>query len=143
MLNVSRPGETPKGYSILKPAALGLALLVNPLLKPCAGINMKASPRRTQQILKGIPHTPFEEFKLKKLDDLVALLEKTKPKSAKVEASPMEGTHHSPCMQEMTAIMVHDIYEEKEGEKKEGEKHPQIYALYQYCSVCGIAMRVF
>ena len=96
---------------------------------------MKASLRRTQEILRGIPHVPFEEFPVKKVGDLVAQLEKAKPKDAKVEASPMEGSHHSPCMQEMTAVMVHDIDEQKE--------EPQIYALYQYCSVCQTAMRVF
>ncbi len=96
---------------------------------------MKASPRRTQQILKGIPHPPFEEFKVKKVDDLVAQLEKAKPKDAKVEVSPMEDSHHSPCMQEMTAVMIHDIEETKEK--------PQIYALYEYCPACHTAIRVF
>lgn len=95
---------------------------------------MKASLRRTQEILKGVPHVPFEEFKVKKVDDLVAQLEKAKPKNARVEVTPMEDSHHSPCMQEMTAIMVHDI--------EEGKEKPQIFALYQYCPVCQTAIRV-
>ncbi len=140
MLNVPRRVETPNGYSILKPAIEGLPLLVNRDTQTRPGIIMKASPRRTQQILKGIPHAPFEEFKVKKLDDLVAQLEKAKPKNAKVEVSPMEDSRHSPCMQEMTAVMVHDIDDTKDGGTKE---KPHIYALYQYCSVCQIAMRVF
>ena len=95
---------------------------------------MKASAKREQEILKGIPHAPFEEFSLKKVEDLVAQLEKSRPKEAKVEVSPMEDSHHSPCMQGMTAIMVHDI------ENPKGT--PQIYALYQYCTVCKTAVRV-
>ena len=95
---------------------------------------MKPSARREQEILKGIPHTPFEEFSLKKVEDLVAQLEKSRPKEARVEVTPMEDSHHFPCMQEMTSIMVHDI------ENPKGT--PQIYALYQYCHVCRTAIRV-
>jgi hypothetical protein len=95
---------------------------------------MKASPKKTREILKGIPHVPFEEFTLKKLDLLVNQLEKTKPKESKVEVSPMEDSHHAPCMQEMTAIMVHDI--------DQGTEKPHIYALYQFCPNCEIAIRV-
>ncbi len=95
---------------------------------------MKPSARREQEILKGVPHTPFEEFSLKKVEDLVAQLEKSRPKEAKVEVTLMEDSHHSPCMQQMTAIMVHDI------ENSKGT--PQIYALYQYCAICKIAVRV-
>ena len=95
---------------------------------------MKLSARREQEILKGVPHTPFEEFSLKKVEDLVAQLEKSRPKEAKVEVTPMEDSHHFPCMQEMTAIMVHDI------ENPKGT--PQIYAMYQYCPHCKTAVRV-
>ena len=95
---------------------------------------MKASPRKTNEILKGMPHVPFEEFPLKKLQELVDQLEKTKPKESKVDVTPMEDSHHSPCRQEMTAIMVHDI--------DEGEVNPHIYALYQFCPSCEIAVRV-
>ena len=95
---------------------------------------MRAATKKNNGILKGIPHVPFEEFSLKRIEDLVAQLEKTKPKQAKVEVNRMEDSHHSPCMQEMTAVMVHDIDEAKES--------PQIYAMYQYCSVCKTAVRV-
>ena len=95
---------------------------------------MKLSARREKEILKGVPHTPFEEFSLKRVEELVAQLEKSRPKEAKVEVTPMEDSHHLPCMQQMTAIMVHDI------ENSKGT--PQIYALYQYCPICKIAVRV-
>jgi hypothetical protein len=51
-----------------------------------------------------------------------------------VEVTPMEDSHHAPCRQEMTAIMVHDI--------DEGKDNPHIYSLYQFCPVCEIAVRV-
>jgi hypothetical protein len=95
---------------------------------------MKTSTRKSEEILKGSPHVPFEEFPLKKAEILVAQLEKTKPKDTKVEVTPMEDSHHAPCRQEMTAIMVHDI--------DEGKDNPHIYSLYQFCPVCEIAVRV-
>ena len=95
---------------------------------------MKYSVKREQEILKGIPHVPFEEFTLKKVEDLVAQVEKSKPKDSKVEVTPMEDSHHAPCMQEMTAILVHDM------ENTKGT--PQIYAMYQYCPQCRTAVRV-
>jgi len=81
-----------------------------------------------------IPHTPFEEFTLKKVDELVAKLEKVKPKNSKVDVSQMEDSHHAPCMREMTAVMVHDI--------DQGNPQPNIYALYEYCPTCETAIRV-
>ena len=95
---------------------------------------MKSSAKREYEVLKGIPHTPFEEFPLRKVEDLVAQLEKTRPKEAKVEVTPMEDSHHSPCMMEMTSIMVHDI--------GNPTGTPQIYAMYQYCPTCKVAVRV-
>lgn len=95
---------------------------------------MKASVRREQEILKGLPHTPFEEFSLRKVEELVTLLEKSKPKDSKVEVTPMEDSHHAPCMQQMDSVMVHDI-----GNPK---GNPQIYAMYQYCPICKVAVRV-
>ena len=95
---------------------------------------MKVSPKKTKEILNGIPHAPFEEFPLKKIEELVAQLEKNKPKDSKVDVTLMEDSHHAPCMKEMTAIMVHDI--------DQGNARPNIYALYQFCLVCEIAIRV-
>jgi len=51
-----------------------------------------------------------------------------------VEVTPMEDSHHSPCMQEMTSVMVHDI--------GNPTGTPQIYAMYQYCPTCKVAVRV-
>ncbi len=95
---------------------------------------MKVSAKKQAELLKGLPHVPFEEFSLKKVEELVAQLEKARPKESKVEVTPMEDSHHSPCMQEMTAIMIHDL------ETANGT--PQIYAMYQYCPGCRIAVRV-
>jgi hypothetical protein len=94
----------------------------------------KKTARKTNQVLNGFPHIPFNEFPLKKSEDLVVVLEKNMPDGAKVEVTPMEDSHHSPCMQEMTAIMVHDIEEGKEGS--------EIYTIYQFCPTCHIAVRV-
>lgn len=95
---------------------------------------MKAPPKKAREILNGIPHTPFEEFALKKIEELVAQLEKNKPKDSKIDVSLMEDSHHAPCMREMTAVMVHDI--------DQGNVRPNIYVLYQFCPTCEIAIRV-
>ena len=95
---------------------------------------MRPSRTREKTILKGIPHKPFEEFPLRKVDELVTRLEKTGPKEAKVEVIPMDESHHVPCMQEMIAVMVHEL-EDANGSH-------QIHAMYQYCSVCQTAVRV-
>ena len=97
-------------------------------------IHMKASSKNTTDPRYAIPHTPFEEFTLKKAEELIAKLERVKPKNAKVDVTPMEDSHHAPCMREMTAIMMHDI--------DEGDARPNIYALYEFCPTCEIAIRV-
>ena len=81
-----------------------------------------------------MPHVPFEEFSVKELDRLVGELEKTKPADAAVEVSAMEESHHSPCMQEMQAIVV-------QSGGAEGQM-VQTYSMYQYCPTCKIAVRV-
>jgi hypothetical protein len=98
------------------------------------GLKKTTAPRKSAKILNGFPHMPFEEFPLKKSEDLVVELEKTMPEGAKVEVTPMEESHHSPCMQEMTAIMVHDI--------EEGKETSDIFTIYQFCPTCHIAVRV-
>ena len=77
---------------------------------------------------------PFEEFSVKELDRLVGELEKTKPKDATVEVSAMEESHHSPCMEEMQAIVVQS--NEASG------RVVQTYSMYQFCPTCKIAVRV-
>ncbi len=95
---------------------------------------MKTSAKREKEILRGAPHAPFEEFQLAKTEDLVAQLEKTAPKEARVEVAPIEESHHAPCMQEMTAIML-QLPDNPTGVQ-------QIYAMYQYCPICKTAVRV-
>ena len=95
---------------------------------------MKTPPKKNTEPQTSIPHVPFEEFTLKKVEELVARLEKVKPKNAKVDVSLMEDSHHAPCMREMTAIMMHDI--------DQGNPQPNIYALYEFCQTCETAIRV-
>jgi len=97
-------------------------------------VTLKASPKRPHDVLKGVPHVPFEEFPMKRVDELVDKLEKAKPKDSKVEVNQMQESRHSPCMQEMVAIMVHNL--------EEGSDAPQIYAIYQFCDSCKVGVRV-
>ncbi len=83
---------------------------------------------------KGPAHVPFEEFSVKELDRLVSELEKTKPPGATVELSAMEGSHHSPCMEEMQAVVVQTV-------APEGQSVHTV-SMYQYCPKCKIAVRV-
>jgi hypothetical protein len=95
---------------------------------------LKASPKRTHEALKVVPRVPFEEFPMGKVDELVDQLEREKPKDSKVEVSQMDESRHSPCMQEMEAIMVHNL--------EEGSDAPQIFAIYQFCASCKVGVRV-
>lgn len=109
---------------------VGIGLVGWPL--PTGARKSKAAKRPPED--KGAPHAPFEEFSVKELDRLVGELEKSKPKDAKVEVSAMEESHHSPCMQEMQAIVV-------QSNDVEGQLL-QTYSMYQYCPACKIAVRV-
>ena len=95
---------------------------------------MKRTVKKNPKLLKGLPHVPFDEFSVKKAEALVVELERNMPEGAKVEVAPMEESRHSPCMQEMTAIMVHDI--------EEGKDSAEIYSIYQFCPACRVAVRV-
>ncbi len=90
--------------------------------------------KKNPQTINGFPHVPFNEFPLKRSEDLVVVLEKSKPEGAKIEVTPMEESHHSPCMQEMISIMVHDI--------EEGKETSEIFTIYQFCPSCHVAVRV-
>lgn len=99
---------------------------------PAAARRVKGAPRPPET--KGPHHAPFEEFSVKELEKLVGELEKSKPENATVEVSAMEESHHSPCMQEMQAIVVQS--NEAEGQLL------QTYSMYQFCPTCKIAVRV-
>ena len=71
---------------------------------------------------------------MRNMDELVEQLEKAKPNDSKVEVNQMEESRHSPCMQEMMAIMVHNL--------EDGKNPPQIYAIYQFCASCKVGVRV-
>ena len=77
---------------------------------------------------------PFEEFSVKTVNLLVEDLEKNKPSGATVEVSTMEDSHHSPCRQEMQAIVVQKVG--LEGQPVE------TFSMYQYCAACKVAVRV-
>jgi hypothetical protein len=94
---------------------------------------LTGKPRSTDKARK-LTHVPFEEFSVKDTDSLVRELDKTKPLGAIVEVSPMEDSHHSPCLQEMQAVVVQSV-------GPEGQP-VQTFSMYQYCPVCKIAVRV-
>ena len=95
---------------------------------------MSRAVRHTPEKIRGALHVPFEEFSVKDLDQLVRALEKAKPAGSSVEVSPMEDSHHSPCLQEMQAIVVQTV-------GPEGQP-VHTYSMYQYCPTCKIAVRV-
>src|ERR1700740_3176161 len=83
---------------------------------------------------RDVVRMPFEEFSVKDIDHLVGELDKTKPEGAVVDVTAMEDSHHSPCLQEMQAIVVQSV-------GPEGQP-VQTYSMYQYCPTCKIAVRV-
>ena len=90
--------------------------------------------RATQEKMKAGGHMPFEEFPLKEVDQLVHELDKVKPAGSTVIVTPMEDSHHSPCLKEMIAVMVHTAgIDDQPGE---------IHSIYQHCPKCRIAVRV-
>src|SRR5260370_2449436 len=90
--------------------------------------------RATQERMKAGGHMPFEEFPLKEVDQLVHELDKVKPAGSTVIATPMEDSHHSPCLKEIIAVMDHTA----------GSDHQpgEIHSIYQSCPQCKISVRV-
>jgi hypothetical protein len=80
-------------------------------------------------------HTPFEEFSIPSLEDLLGLIDRTKPADAVVEVSPVQDTPHVVCMLPLTHIVVHS----PEASSIETER---VYAMYQYCPHCKLGVRV-
>lgn len=79
-------------------------------------------------------HVPFDEFSVKDLDQLLKALDKIKPPGSSVDVSVMEDSHHSPCLQEMQAIVVQTVG--PDGQPVE------TFFMYQYCPTCKTAVRV-
>jgi hypothetical protein len=90
--------------------------------------------RATQERTKAGEHMPFVEFPLKEVDLLVHELDKVKPAGSVVMVTPMEDSHHSPCLKEMMAVMVHTTGKD--------DQTGEIHSIYQYCPHCKIAVRV-
>ncbi len=63
------------------------------------------------------------------------LIDKARPVESVVEVSPVQDTPHVVCMMPLTHILVHST----EGSEDHGEK---VYAMYQYCPQCKLAVRV-
>src|SRR2546427_5254439 len=95
--------------------------------------HVSKTARATQDRMKSGVHMPFEEFPLKEVDQLVHELDKVKPAGSTVIATPMEDSHHSPCLKEMMAIMVHTM--------GNNDQTSEIHSIYQYCPECKIAVR--
>lgn len=95
---------------------------------------MSKTARVTQERMKAGGHVPFEEFPLKEVDQLVHELDKVKPAGSVVMVTPMEDSHHSPCLKEMMAVMVHTTGKD--------DQTGEIHSIYQYCPHCKIAVRV-
>jgi len=90
--------------------------------------------RATRERVKAGGHVPFEEFPLKEVDQLARELDKAKPDGSTVIVTPMEDSHHSPCLKEMIAVMVHTPGKD--------DQPGEIHSIYQYCPECKIAVRV-
>ena len=95
---------------------------------------MSKTARATQERVRSREHLPFEEFPLNEVDSLVHELDKVKPSGSTVIVTPMEDSHHSPCLKEMIAIMVHTSGKD--------DQPSEIHSIYQYCPECKIAVRV-
>jgi hypothetical protein len=90
--------------------------------------------RVTQEKMKTGGHVPFQEFSLNEVDQLVRELDKVKPAGSVVMVTPMEDSHHSPCLKEMMAVMVTTTGND--------DQPGEIHSIYQYCPHCKIAVRV-
>src|SRR5438552_18770181 len=95
---------------------------------------VRKTARGTQERMKGGGHLPVEEFPLKEVDQLVRELDKVKPAGSTVIATPMEDSHHWPCLKEMIAVMVHTAGKD--------DQPIEIHSIYQYYPECKIAVRV-
>jgi hypothetical protein len=95
---------------------------------------MSKTARRSTGKTRELGRMPFEEFSAKDIDHLVSELDKAKPEGAVVDVSAMEDSHHSPCMQEMQAVVIQSV-------GPDGQP-VQTYSMYQYCPTCKIAVRV-
>jgi hypothetical protein len=81
-------------------------------------------------------HPPFEEFSIGTLDELLQLVNDAKLVDAVVEVSTAQDTPHVVCMQALTHVVVHS------PESSSSMEAEHVYAMYQYCTNCKLAVRV-
>ena len=93
-------------------------------------------PRVKRKLLDGIPHLPFQEFKVPSLEALLALLRKTRSKESEIEVSSSEEGKHTTC----SKPLIHVLLTTSRGVGV--DEYRDLAALYQYCPDCGLAVRV-
>ncbi len=94
-------------------------------------------PQRVKRkILTGVPHLPFQEFKVSTLEGLLNLLKKVKIKDSEIEVSTSEEGQHTTCSKPLIHVLI------MTARNVEGGEYRDLKALYQYCPRCGNAVRV-
>lgn len=96
-----------------------------------------AHPARVKsKALNGVPHLPFQEFNAASLEAILSLLKKAKIKDSEIEVSTSEGSQHTMCSEPLVHVMVMTAKGQGEGTYRD------LAALYQYCPVCHLGVRV-
>ncbi len=91
---------------------------------------------KSKMVEKGVPHLPFQEFKVENLEQLLRMLERYKVAGSKIEVAESEGGH-SFCPEHLIHILVPvDHYPVNR------EMYREVELLYQYCPSCRLAVRV-
>ncbi len=94
-------------------------------------------PQRVKRkILNGVPHLPFQEFKVPSLDSLLNILKKAKINDSEIEVSTSEEGQHITCSKPLVYVLI------MTARNVEGGDYRDLAALYQYCPGCGNAVRV-
>ena len=92
--------------------------------------------RVKSKALNGVPHLPFQEFTAASLEAFLNLLKKAKIANSEIEVSTSEESQHTTCSKPLFHILVMTAKGDGAGEFKD------LAALYQYCPVCHLGVRV-
>ena len=94
-------------------------------------------PQRVKRkILTGVPHLPFQEFRVPSLEGLINLLKKAKIVDSEIEVSSSEEAQHPACSKPLVHVLIMTARNVAGGEYRD------LKALYQYCPGCGNAVRI-
>lgn len=93
-------------------------------------------PRVKPKVMNGVPHLPFQEFKVSSLDSLLSILKKARIKDSEIEVSSTEEGRHTTCSKPLLHVLVMTARNVGGGEYRD------LAALYQYCPGCGNAVRI-